>query len=85
MIVICEECGKKYSIDPLKIKGESAKFKCKVCDFIISVIKPVEAPAAAFPKPQFVEPEKEMVSQKTSADKKKIKRKICQNKENEKP
>ena len=77
MIVICEECGKKYSIDPLKIKGEAAKFKCKVCDFIISVIKPVETPAASFPKPPFVEPEKEAVFKKKSADKKKIKRKFA--------
>ncbi len=72
MIVICEECGKKYNIDPLKIKGDKAKFKCNVCDFIITVIKPaetpVETPATSFPKPQFTESEKE--------------EKICQNKEN---
>jgi len=80
MIVICEECGKKYSIDPLKIKGEAAKFKCNVCDFIISVIKPVEAPAASFPKPPFVKPEKEADFKKTSADKKKIKRKFSRTK-----
>ena len=44
MIVICEECGKKYKIDPAKIKGEQARFKCKACSHIISVKKqaPIE-------------------------------------------
>lgn len=39
MIVICEECGKKYKIDPEKIKGEQARFKCKACSHIITVKK----------------------------------------------
>jgi methyl-accepting chemotaxis protein len=39
MIVICEECGKKYKIDPAKIKGELARFKCKACSHIITVNK----------------------------------------------
>jgi methyl-accepting chemotaxis protein len=39
MIVICEECGKKYKIDPAKIKGEVARFKCKACSHIITVNK----------------------------------------------
>ena len=39
MIVICEECGKKYKIDPGKIKGEQARFKCKACSHIITVDK----------------------------------------------
>jgi len=39
MIVICEECGKKYKIDPAKIKGEQARFKCKACSHIITVKK----------------------------------------------
>jgi methyl-accepting chemotaxis protein len=44
MIVICEECGKKYKIDPAKIKGDQARFKCKACSHIITVKKrePVE-------------------------------------------
>jgi methyl-accepting chemotaxis protein len=74
MIVICEECGKKYSIDPLKIKGDKARFKCKVCDFIITVIKPVETPAPSLPKPQFTKPDKEVDVKKTSAYKRKNKR-----------
>ena len=47
MIVICEECGKKYRIDPSKIKGAAARFKCRVCTHVIMVSKPQDAPAAA--------------------------------------
>jgi len=39
MIVICEECGKKYKIDPAKIKGDQARFKCKACSHVITVTK----------------------------------------------
>jgi predicted Zn finger-like uncharacterized protein len=56
MIVICEECGKKYRIDPSKIKGKAASFKCRVCTHVIMVTKPereasVPAPAA-MPSPK---------------------------------
>ena len=45
MIVICEECGKKYRIDPSKIKGKAASFKCRVCTHVIMVTKPeIETP-----------------------------------------
>jgi predicted Zn finger-like uncharacterized protein len=47
MIVICEECGKKYRIDPSKIKGAAARFKCRVCTHMIMVSKPQDTPAAA--------------------------------------
>jgi predicted Zn finger-like uncharacterized protein len=40
MIVICEECGKKYRIDPDKIKGRAASFKCRACAHLIVVSKP---------------------------------------------
>lgn len=40
MIVICEECGKKYQINPEKIKGESATFECKSCGQLITARKP---------------------------------------------
>ena len=40
MITICEECGKKYRIDPSKIKGAAARFKCRVCTHMIMVSKP---------------------------------------------
>jgi predicted Zn finger-like uncharacterized protein len=39
MIVICEECGKKYRIDISKIKGKEARFKCKACNHLIPVTK----------------------------------------------
>lgn len=44
MIVICEECGKKYRIDTEKIKGRKAKFSCKSCGHLVSVVKPPVAP-----------------------------------------
>ncbi|MGD9045355.1 MAG: HAMP domain-containing protein [Desulfobacterales bacterium] len=40
MIVICEECGKKYRLDVSKIKGTAARFKCRVCTHMIMVSKP---------------------------------------------
>jgi methyl-accepting chemotaxis protein len=40
MIVICEECGKKYKVDLDKIQGAKANFKCSNCDHIIVVKKP---------------------------------------------
>ncbi|MEJ2100162.1 MAG: HAMP domain-containing protein [Desulfobacterales bacterium] len=46
MIVICEECGKKYRIDPTKIKGTAARFKCRVCSHMIMVAKPPSDPPA---------------------------------------
>ncbi len=47
MIVICEECGKKYRLDVSKIKGSAARFKCRVCTHMIMVSKPQSAPPAA--------------------------------------
>lgn len=40
MIVICEECAKKYNVDERKIKGERATFNCKQCSHHIIVQKP---------------------------------------------
>ncbi len=48
MLVICEECAKKYHVDVNKIKGARAKFTCKVCGHIIVVEKP--EPAAPEPE-----------------------------------
>ena len=48
MLVICEECAKKYHVDVNKIKGARAKFTCKACGHIIVVEKP--APKAAAPR-----------------------------------
>ena len=47
MIVICEECGKKYRIDPSKIKGTAASFKCRMCSHVIVVSKPESQPKPA--------------------------------------
>jgi predicted Zn finger-like uncharacterized protein len=49
MIIICEECGKKYRVDPAKIKGKAASFKCRICAQLILVSKaqlPPPEPAA---------------------------------------
>ena len=49
MIVICEECGKKYRIDPSKIKGDAARFKCRVCKHMIMVSKPSSVSSTPMP------------------------------------
>jgi predicted Zn finger-like uncharacterized protein len=68
MIVICEECGKKYQIDPSKIKGKAARFKCKACNHVIEVLKPEEkAPKPAFPPPPVEEPSADVAEEKPRA------------------
>jgi methyl-accepting chemotaxis protein len=42
MIVFCEECGKRYRIDPGRIKGKKARLKCKSCGHVITVVRPDE-------------------------------------------
>jgi HAMP domain-containing protein len=49
MIVICEECGKKYQIDPSRIKGAGAKAKCKVCGNMMNISKPERDPVEKQP------------------------------------
>jgi HAMP domain-containing protein len=39
MIVICEECGKKYRFDQNLMKSDKAKFNCKQCNHLISIAK----------------------------------------------
>jgi methyl-accepting chemotaxis protein len=39
MIVICEDCGKKYRIDLGKMKASTGRFKCRVCHHMIMVEK----------------------------------------------
>ena len=77
MIVICEECGKKYSIDASKVGEKGAKFRCKACKNTILVKKP-EAPqeqeAAAPPlEPSFPPPEpdpfEQMAEEKSESEK----------------
>jgi len=43
VIVICEECGKKYSVVPSRIRGSAAGFTCRRCGHRIVVAKPPEA------------------------------------------
>jgi methyl-accepting chemotaxis protein len=57
MIVICEECGKKYKVDLNKIQGTRANFKCSTCDHIIAVKKPSDSPN---PSPQWQAPPSEV-------------------------
>jgi len=39
MLVICEDCAKKYNIDESQIKGNRARFSCNECGHIIIVNK----------------------------------------------
>ena len=40
MDIICDSCGKKYRADETKMKGESARVKCKACNNIMVVTRP---------------------------------------------
>ncbi|WP_456384702.1 HAMP domain-containing protein [Desulfolithobacter sp.] len=40
MLVICEECAKKYNIDETRMKGDRARFTCRQCGHLIIVEKP---------------------------------------------
>lgn len=66
MIVICEDCGRKYRIDPGRIKGQTAKFKCKACNHIITVTKPQPKPVETEPPP-FIEADGEVAAQEVAA------------------
>ena len=66
MIVICEECGKKYRIDPTKIKGKAASFKCRACAHLIVVSKP-EPPASDSPAPKIDSPKRATLETVTSS------------------
>jgi hypothetical protein len=39
MLVICEDCAKKYNIDETRIRGRRARFTCNACGHIIIVDK----------------------------------------------
>ncbi len=52
MIVICEECGTKYKIDPAKIKGQEAKVRCKACNHVFMVKRPEPEEEKPAEKPQ---------------------------------
>jgi len=85
MIVICEECGKKYRIDAEKIKGNSARFKCKSCNHVITVTKPVpRPPAPPAPSPRVEEPAAEIPEERPPAPKDKKKKKPAKRKKEKK-
>ena len=44
MDITCDSCGKKYRIDETKMQKDSAKVKCKACDHIMIINKPVPEP-----------------------------------------
>jgi HAMP domain-containing protein/DNA-directed RNA polymerase subunit RPC12/RpoP len=65
VIVICEECGKKYSVVPSRIRGSAAGFTCRRCGHRIVVAKlpgstapPAGPPVkdAALPRPHRMRP-----------------------------
>lgn len=42
--VTCNECGKKYQIDPAQVKGTEVRFRCKACNnmVVMAIPKPEE-------------------------------------------
>ena len=46
MIIQCDQCEKKYKIDPSKLKQETASLKCRQCGNIIQVSKDTQEPVA---------------------------------------
>ena len=59
----CDQCGKRYRIDETRMKGDTARVKCKGCGNLITVTKPQAVqlaesifadlpPAGAGPEPQ---------------------------------
>ena len=56
MIVICEECGKKYQIDPSRIKPGGATARCKACGSVMHISGPGARPAEKRPPVQPIEP-----------------------------
>jgi len=62
MIISCEECGKKYRIDPSKVSEEGMNFNCKACNHVITISKPETRP----PDPEaLIESEVEVGAVKT--------------------
>ncbi len=49
MRISCEQCGKRYDVNPLDIKGRQAKFKCRKCGHLVTVLKPDSLPEELTP------------------------------------
>ena len=45
MLVICEECSKKYNVDETMMRGERARFSCYECGHVIVVDRRTPAKA----------------------------------------
>ncbi|MCB2180901.1 MAG: zinc-ribbon domain-containing protein [Desulfobulbaceae bacterium] len=37
MLVFCEECGKRYSFPPEEVEPDSNQFRCRECQFLMTV------------------------------------------------
>ncbi len=71
MLVICEECAKKYNIDETRMKGDRARFTCRQCGHLIIVEKPAPrktTPPGPKPRPA-ARGENDRVEQKNKNDK----------------
>lgn len=51
MVIICEECGKRYKIDDRKIVKDRSMFKCPNCKNSIEVLKPKQTVESIEPEP----------------------------------
>jgi methyl-accepting chemotaxis protein len=55
MIIMCEKCEKKFRVDPERITGEQARFRCRNCGNIMIVSRPApqepEPSSAGVPEP----------------------------------
>ena len=51
MIILCEECGKKYKIDDKKLVKDKTLFNCPNCKSTIEVLKPKQGIEAIDPEP----------------------------------
>ena len=67
MITTCEHCEKKYKIDPAKIKGSTARFKCKSCGNVVTIIKEEETPEPS-PIVSTIKPGKKKPAKKLRSD-----------------
>jgi methyl-accepting chemotaxis protein len=59
MDIICDACGRKYRVDETKMKGASAKVKCKACNNIMVITRPRPKPPIE-PSPAFEAPESDV-------------------------
>ena len=51
MIVICEQCGKRYRVDATRLKKDKVRTRCKDCGAIIEVRRAADEPVPADPVP----------------------------------